>query len=169
MKASRPTTESLRRSRLAWLDSLDEREFAKWFADSLRDPDHGGALGEDPYEEILWVHHHAMSRELVTRLESNASRLLEAHLRDEGEPIDAAEIFHLGIVISRLQLNSLAPRLRRLTEQPRITTLRYPAPDGRTHVCEQLLYHLASLRYVDDAFWERHIKNPQFSGPAISR
>jgi hypothetical protein len=161
----RPPTDSV-----TALESLPEDQLCRLFAAWLRS-DASGLDGfrtsAAPWERLLWAHEQTRSDAFRDRLERCAARLLDDLLVRAPDRIDAGEVYHLGLVLGRFGMRSLASRLRRLVERPWTRPLLYEG----IRVRQQLLYHLQALGYhLDHEFWLREFsENPGPAYLAISR
>ncbi len=147
------------------LERMEETKFYQWFVESLQSleisasPRSAGA----PWEFIIWAYRETMKEELKSKIISCSYRLLTDILKRDPNDINAAETFHLSLIISHLQLRQLKEELRKLVDRKCTYSLEYQGTDIR----EQMLYHLESLEYLDLYFWKKEVGDPRFAGSAF--
>lgn len=151
--------------RLDHLESMSESSFERCFSQALR-PSEIVENSHDagaPWEWIVKAYKHTSNQKLRDQIIRCAERAIDIILARESQNVDPEETYHLGIILSRLQLVMLKHKLRRLVDRPCAFTLSYREIDVR----EQLLYHLESLGHLDVQFWEKEILTERFAGPAF--
>jgi len=147
------------------LEHLPEKELYENFVKLLQEAEGAGPtrVAVAPLEWITWAHQQTQNDEFRIKISRCAEHLLDAILTKDPKDVNPAETYHLGILLTRLQLRHLSSKLRRLVERECMQGLYYRGIDLRL----QLLYHLESLGHLDVPFWENEIRKQRFAAPAF--
>ena len=149
--------------RLDHLESMSESNFESWFSQALRPSEIVRNSHDAPWEWIVKAYKNSNNQKLREQIIRCAESAIDIILAKESQNVDPKETYHLGIILSRLQLVMLKHKLRMLVDRPCTFELSYRKIDVR----EQLLYHLESLGHLDVQFWEKEILTARFAGPAF--
>ncbi|MBW2663806.1 MAG: hypothetical protein JRD93_17965 [Deltaproteobacteria bacterium] len=151
--------------RLDHLESMSESSFERCFSQALRPSEIVGNSRDAgaPWEWIVKAYKNTSNQKLRDQIIRCAERAIDIILAKESQNVDPEETYHLGIILSRLQIVRLKDKLRRLVDRPCTFRLFYREIDVR----EQLLYHLESLGHLDVPFWKKEILTARFAGPAF--
>jgi hypothetical protein len=147
------------------LERMEEPGFYQWFVYRLQPLEVSTAPRSvsAPWELIIWAYKKTMKEELRTMITRCADRLLTNILTREPNDVNAAETYHLSLIISHLQIRQLREKLRQLVDRKCTYSLEYHGIDIR----EQMLYHLESLGHLDVSFWKKEAENSRFVGAAF--
>ncbi|MGD2090574.1 MAG: hypothetical protein PVH61_30660 [Candidatus Aminicenantes bacterium] len=147
------------------LERMEEPRFYQWFVYRLQSLEDSSAPRSvsAPWELIIWAYKKTMEEELRIMINRCADRLLTNILTRKPNVVNAAETYHLSLIISHLQVRQLRQKLRQLLDRKSTFSLEYDGIDVR----EQMLYHLESLGYIDIEFWKKEIEDSRFVGAAF--
>lgn len=147
------------------LERMKEDKLYRWFVKRMQplEVTMSPRSASAPWELIIWVYKETKDEDFKKKMIQCAERLLDNILRRNPVDIIPAEVYHLSLIISHLEIRQLKDQLRDLAERECICSIEYQGIDIR----EQILYHLESLGHLDLTFWKKEVESLRFAGSSF--